>query len=138
MCVFPAKSVVRLSARWRRVALAAAAASAGGAIYSGKRVSFILSSAPPPPPHQLKQPPARHFVLPEQPNLPLAAPPQGPVTARHPSRRGARDTTVVRRFLGKLCRARPSGPYAMPATGFVSQDPVAEKTEHGDVLFASE
>jgi len=48
-----------------------------------------------------------------------------------------RDTTVVRRFLGKLCRARPSGPYAMPATGFVSQDPVAEKTEHGDV-FTSE
>lgn len=119
MCVFSAKSVVRLSERRRRVA---SAASTGGAIYSGKRVSFILSSAPPLP----RVIPARP---PESPPRPVLQP-----VLLLTSSFEARDTTVVRRFLGKLCHARPSGPYAMPATGFVSQDPVAEKTEHGNVF----
>jgi len=50
VCVFSAKSVVRLSERRRRVA---SAASTGGAIYSGKRVGIIhiIERAPAAPLH---------------------------------------------------------------------------------------
>jgi len=90
VCVFPVKLVVRLSVRWRRVV------SGGGGVRGWRdiqreRVSFILSSAPPPP---------HPSAVTTRPTESLPRP-----SARRPSRRGSRDTTVVWRFLGKLCRA---------------------------------